>query len=372
MLPSRQRFVFIGVFLVAVFLTGCDSGLDSPGLEDPGVHKKRSDAPVEISNSTAQAQGQVDQSWELGGGLFSTLASTRDLVQSFKPTVNNLTGVDLNLVQSSNEESPVSVSIHDGPPNGPELASVDGKAPKDLSWIHFSFPSSIPLTPGATYSIRLDSESGNTSWAESDQDFNDPDYTGGQKWVCDPSCTSVPSEDFQFRTYFQPPDTDGDGEPDSSDNCPNVANPDQTDTDDDGMGDGCDSDDDNDGVDDGADNCPLTKNSDQDDFDEDGNGDACDLDDDGDGVPDEEDEFPMSNTDPTVAIDGEDTDVENQTLPSGATFNDLIGQCAAEATSHGEFVSCVSALTESWNSENLISGRDKGRIMRAASRSDLP
>jgi len=35
-------------------------------------------------------------------------------------------------------------------------------------------------------------------------------------------------------------DTDGDGIPDSSDNCPTVSNPSQTDTDNDGFGDACD------------------------------------------------------------------------------------------------------------------------------------
>ena len=46
-------------------------------------------------------------------------------------------------------------------------------------------------------------------------------------------------------------DTDGDGIPDSRDNCPNVANPDQKDTDGDGVGDACD-------------NCPNVANPTQD------------------------------------------------------------------------------------------------------------
>jgi hypothetical protein len=58
---------------------------------------------------------------------------------------------------------------------------------------------------------------------------------------------------FNFETL--PPDGDGDGVPDSSDNCPAVANGDQTDTDGDGAGDACDSDDDNDGVPDSGDAC---------------------------------------------------------------------------------------------------------------------
>jgi Thrombospondin type 3 repeat len=71
-------------------------------------------------------------------------------------------------------------------------------------------------------------------------------------------------------------DTDGDGIDDSVDNCPFVANPDQKDTDGDGIGDACDPDIDNDGVLNAKDNCPLVPNPDQADSDGDGIGDACD------------------------------------------------------------------------------------------------
>ena len=71
-------------------------------------------------------------------------------------------------------------------------------------------------------------------------------------------------------------DSDGDGVPDDSDNCPAVANPLQEDFDSDGFGDVCDPDDDNDGVDDTVDNCPIEFNPDQVDADLDGLGDACD------------------------------------------------------------------------------------------------
>ncbi len=72
------------------------------------------------------------------------------------------------------------------------------------------------------------------------------------------------------------PDSDSDGVPDASDNCPLTANADQLDTDMDSMGDACDADDDNDTVLDGSDNCPLTPNTNQNDLDSDGTGDACD------------------------------------------------------------------------------------------------
>jgi hypothetical protein len=70
-----------------------------------------------------------------------------------------------------------------------------------------------------------------------------------------------------------------------ADNCPTVANDDQTDTDDDGVGDACNDDDDDDGDEfsDARDNCIAVANADQADLDDDGAGDACDTDVDGDG-----------------------------------------------------------------------------------------
>lgn len=82
------------------------------------------------------------------------------------------------------------------------------------------------------------------------------------------------------------PDSDNDGINDVNDNCPTTYNPDQTDTDGDGIGDACDPDGEND-------NCPGIPNPDQKDTDSDGIGDACDSDDDNDGVLDETDNCPL-------------------------------------------------------------------------------
>ena len=78
-------------------------------------------------------------------------------------------------------------------------------------------------------------------------------------------------------------DFDRDGVPDGSasmgrDNCPNIANSDQRDLDQDRLGDVCDDDDDGDGVLDVADNCPEIPNASQNDRNENGIGDLCDAD----------------------------------------------------------------------------------------------
>ena len=124
-----------------------------------------------------------------------------------------------------------------------------------------------------------------------------------------------------------PFDPDEDGISNANDNCPNTFNPDQTDSDGDGIGDVCDDcdnspgqqDTDNDGIGDVCDNCPNdtnvnqgdsdgddvgdicdncpdNANSNQSDIDNDGIGDACDPEDnrdtDGDGIENFEDNCP--------------------------------------------------------------------------------
>jgi hypothetical protein len=112
-----------------------------------------------------------------------------------------------------------------------------------------------------------------------------------------------------FTVSVSPPattDADGDGVPDSSDNCPNVSNPAQTDTDADNSGDACDPDDDNDGVIDPSDNCPLVGNPNQADADGDGIGNACDGDLDGDGVLNGTDNCPEEANADQADADGDD------------------------------------------------------------------
>jgi hypothetical protein len=72
-------------------------------------------------------------------------------------------------------------------------------------------------------------------------------------------------------------DVDNDGIFNSLDNCPDIANPQQVDTDGDAVGDVCDSDIDNDGIINSQDTCPAIANPLQKDADGDGIGDVCDA-----------------------------------------------------------------------------------------------
>jgi hypothetical protein len=140
-------------------------------------------------------------------------------------------------------------------------------------------------------------------------------------------------------------DSDGDGVPDSSDNCPGTVNADQANFDGDANGDVCDIDDDNDGLVDtsepgsatcpplggqfdpdcdndlrsdgpndpdgggpilaGPDNCITVANSDQLNTDGDAFGNACDTDDDNDGVLDGADNCPVNANASQSNMDGD-------------------------------------------------------------------
>ena len=124
-----------------------------------------------------------------------------------------------------------------------------------------------------------------------------------------------------------PIDTDGDGIPNVSDNCPNVPNPDQADNDSDGKGDVCDDDDDNDTVLDALDNCPFNANLNQLDTDGDGAGDVCDGDKDGDGINNELDNCPVNPNPDQTDTDGDEEGDECDTNDDNDQHLDIDDNC---------------------------------------------
>jgi len=129
-------------------------------------------------------------------------------------------------------------------------------------------------------------------------DSDDPDCSGGagDDDTDDDGILDDGNSDGEFNDPCDDGQTDG-----CDDNCRFVPNPDQADTDHDGVGDACEGDADGDGLPDDAfgavctggqttgcdDNCPTTPNPDQADADGDGIGDACEVDSDNDGLPDD-------------------------------------------------------------------------------------
>lgn len=176
-------------------------------------------------------------------------------------------------------------------------------------------------------------------------------------------------------------DTDGDGIDDDVDNCPSVSNPDQADSDGNGIGDACEgstADLDGDGIPDNIDNCPADANPDQLDSDQDGEGDLCDLcpndaenDADGDGFCADFDLCPDSNIDSEVSIGSCNTGVANLII-GGCSIIDSINECSDTARNHGQFVSCIAHMTNQLKGNSLISGREKGEIQSCAAQANLP
>jgi hypothetical protein len=156
---------------------------------------------------------------------------------------------------------------------------VDNEVTCDIGELSVNAQIDLVITVVPVKSGALFNELSITSTA---QDFVEPTYLNNT----DSTTTTV-----------EDPDTDGDGVPDHSDNCPEIANPGQKNTfGDPGVGDACetqtDPDSDNDGIHNASDNCPANFNPNQENRNGDDRGDACDTDHDNGGVADQTDNCP--------------------------------------------------------------------------------
>jgi hypothetical protein len=139
-------------------------------------------------------------------------------------------------------------------------------------------------------------------------------------------------------------DTDGDGIPDATDNCPDVANPQQLDQDGDGIGNACD-------------NCWKVANPDQEDADDDGVGDACDT------CPNSFEDVPDDDEGEVFGVDLNGCST-TQRCP-----------CDAPATgtlpwfSHAQYMSCIAKAARAIYATGRITRKQRNALKRAAAKS---
>lgn len=70
-------------------------------------------------------------------------------------------------------------------------------------------------------------------------------------------------------------------------------------------------------------------------------------------------------------IDGCDTGVADK-VHNDQLISSLIDGCADDVKNHGQYVKCVTNLTNYLKKANVISGKEKGAIQSCGAQADIP
>jgi hypothetical protein len=116
-------------------------------------------------------------------------------------------------------------------------------------------------------------------------------------------------------------------------------------------------------VNDDEDNCPQAANADQDDWDNDGIGDVCDDDLDGDGVLNDNDLCPFTPVGDVV--DPANGCSLDQMVPCEGPFG-----TTTEWKNHGQYVRTVAHTAKRFFEQGLITAANRGAIVSRAASSD--
>lgn len=148
----------------------------------------------------------IDQEQDVCDGQGYGIYGGGNFAQSFVPTKNSITKVELYIHKKGNPEK-ITISIRDDL-NGIDLTSIDitGDSIDKVSWVEFDFPD-IGLTPSQTYYIIWNPETSsldnNFYWNYGENNR----YESGLAWVNigtwdELTITGHPEPDFCFKTYY--------------------------------------------------------------------------------------------------------------------------------------------------------------------------